>query len=221
MSEIQLSAALATLNNSVTSRGNATDADLRSCCVELINGTTGELVDKQPLSRLLELFYNYCTTDKILDLIDAIDTYDAIKFEDANVKALCGENFGGSIIEGEITKYEAAQVTSLGAVFKSNTAITKFNELKYFTGLTTLNTAFKDCTALESLTFPTAPLSGSTCLTDCVGKTKVEVVDLRPLNVSQSAAVNIRPHSASSGTIYMREIYFPEMKVRTMYYAFT
>lgn len=224
MSEIQLSAALATLNNSVTSRGNATDADLRSCCVELINGTTGELVDKQPLSRLLELFYNYCTTDKILDLIDAIDTYDAIKFEDANVKTLCVENFGGNIIDGEITKYEAAQVTSLGAVFKSNTAITKFNELKYFTGLKTLSAAFQGCSSLSEVTFPAATLNASNTAIASLfaGGTSMKIIDLRPLKFSATTPrINLTIFGASTNTSYkssVEEVYFPECHVNSIYY---
>lgn len=150
-----------------------------------------------------------------------------IEFADDNVKAICVANWGGNIIPDEITPMEAAAVTTLvpsggsQSAFRGNTSIETFNELKYFTGLTTLNAAFRDCTNLTQITFPAAPLSGNTCLTDCVGKTKVEVVDLRPLKINQSVAVNVRLHTTSSGTIYMEEVYFPEMKVRTMYYAFT
>lgn len=61
-----------------------------------------------------------------------------IVFADSNVKNICVTNWGGSVVSGEITKNEAAAVTSLGGKFRGNTTITKFNELRYFTGLTSL-----------------------------------------------------------------------------------
>ena len=92
----------------------------------------------------------------------------AIVFEDNAVKALCVENWGGNYIEGEITEYEAAQVTTLNSVFYNNTTITKFNELRYFTGLTSLYRSgssdstlgqFYGCTNLTEITIPKAPIS--------------------------------------------------------------
>lgn len=148
-----------------------------------------------------------------------------ITFDDDNVKAICVANWGGNIVPNEITEMEAAAVTTLvpsggsQSAFRGNTSIETFNELKYFTGLTTLNAAFRDCTNLTQITFPAAPLSGNTCLTDCVGKTKVKIVDLRPLKINQSVAVNVRLHVDSSAA--MEEVYFPQMRVRTLYYAFS
>ena len=77
---------------------------------------------------------------------------------DNEVKRICVENWGGHYVDGEITKYEASQVTTLGTVFQNNTNITSFNELQYFTGLTKLKTNsnegyFKN-SSLISLSFP-------------------------------------------------------------------
>ena len=78
----------------------------------------------------------------------------AITFTDANVKALCVANWDTNG-DGELSEAEAAAVTDLGEVFKGKTTITSFNELQYFTSLTTIgNNAFSGCTALTSVTIP-------------------------------------------------------------------
>jgi hypothetical protein len=60
-----------------------------------------------------------------------------IHFKDAEVKrVLLEKGVGGTVISGEITYDEAAQVTSLEDWFYNNKVIVSFNELKYFTGLT-------------------------------------------------------------------------------------
>ena len=77
-----------------------------------------------------------------------------ITFADANVKALCVQNWDTNK-DGELSKDEAAAVTNLGEVFKNNTAIHSFNELQYFTGLTTIGEqAFRGCSSLASITIP-------------------------------------------------------------------
>lgn len=54
-----------------------------------------------------------------------------------------------------ISKAEAASVTSLGTIFKDNTEIVSFDELQYFTGLTAIaDTAFYGCTALDKISLP-------------------------------------------------------------------
>ena len=85
-----------------------------------------------------------------------------IKFEDDNVKTICVSNWGGHSVPGEMTEYEASQVTSLNGAFRKNTTIKKFNEFRFFTGLTELtsdssNTAwgeFYNCTGLTDITVP-------------------------------------------------------------------
>ena len=77
-----------------------------------------------------------------------------IPFADANVKALCVANWDTNG-DGELSVAEAATVTDLGKVFKGNTEITSFNELRYFTGLTSIgHEAFFDCSDLTSVTIP-------------------------------------------------------------------
>ena len=79
---------------------------------------------------------------------------DIIVFADDNVKALCVSNWDTNG-DGELSMAEAAAVTSLESVFTSKTTIKTFEELKYFTGLTSIgNNAFSGCTALKSIVVP-------------------------------------------------------------------
>lgn len=84
---------------------------------------------------------------------------DYIVFADPNVEAICAANWGK---KGKLTYKQAAKVTSavLGNYFKNNTSITTFDELQYFTGLTTFGNGshqaspFFGCTNLTSIIIP-------------------------------------------------------------------
>ena len=89
---------------------------------------------------------------------------DIIQFADENVKAICVENWDANG-DGELSKREAAAVTTLKTdhadgtygdpVFKGNTNITSFDELAYFTGLTSIESgAFNGCTNLKTVVVP-------------------------------------------------------------------
>ena len=76
-----------------------------------------------------------------------------INFADAEVKAICVKNWDTNG-DGELSKAEAAAVTSLGTVFKG-TSITTFDELQYFTSLTAIGDfAFQHCSYLTSVRIP-------------------------------------------------------------------
>lgn len=77
-----------------------------------------------------------------------------IVFVDSAVEQICATRWGDGT---GIKPSQAAQVTNsqLGTTFRNNTQITSFNELSYFTGLTTFsNTAFAGCSALTEITIP-------------------------------------------------------------------
>ena len=98
-----------------------------------------------------------------------------IVFADANVKALCVANWDTNG-DGELSKAEAAAVTKLGEVFYGK-AITSFNELQYFTGLTYIYSfAFSDCSGLTSVTIPNSVTSiGWGAFVGCYGLTSVTI----------------------------------------------
>lgn len=75
-----------------------------------------------------------------------------ISFADLVVKSIALAQWG----DGEgVTMAAAAAVTTLSAYFKSNTLIETFDELRYFTGLTQINSsAFDGCSSLRSIVLP-------------------------------------------------------------------
>lgn len=92
-----------------------------------------------------------------------IDQLENIAFADAAVKAICVANWDTNG-DGELSMAEAAEVKTLevthdngtvGYPFKGNTEITSFDELQYFTGLTTIpEAAFSGDVALKSVILP-------------------------------------------------------------------
>lgn len=83
----------------------------------------------------------------------------AITFADDNVKALCIANWETNG-DGELSEAEAAAVTSLSDYFMNDAygvreVMTSFDELQYFTGLTSLNAwVFCNCVNLTSVIIP-------------------------------------------------------------------
>ena len=99
-----------------------------------------------------------------------------IKFADANVEALCVQNWDLDG-DGKLQTDEAALVTTLGSVFSSNVNITSFNELQYFTGLTAIdNSAFTYCTSLTSIVIPeNVQTIGTSAFDGCTQLPKINI----------------------------------------------
>ena len=97
-----------------------------------------------------------------------------IEFSDATTKALCVANWDTDH-DGELSTDEAAAVTDLGSVFKENKEIKTFNELEYFTGLTSISLgAFSNCSGLTSVTIPNSVTSiGNDAFYECSSLKKV------------------------------------------------
>lgn len=82
------------------------------------------------------------------------DSDDPIAFEDINVKTICVNKWDINK-DGELSEEEAASVKTIGTVFQKNTNIQRFNELKYFTSLTSIpSSAFSYCNNLTEITLP-------------------------------------------------------------------
>lgn len=98
---------------------------------------------------------------KNFNKIEEDATLTMIDFADDNVKSLCVSNWDTDG-DGELNMPEAAAVTDLGEVFKvipyvNDTPydIMSFDELKYFTGLTSIGEdAFEQCQNLQSIELP-------------------------------------------------------------------
>ena len=85
--------------------------------------------------------------------VGATKLWEAVKyivFKDPVVAKICAENWGDGV---GITPEQAAAVTNIGTVFKDNTEITSFDELKLF-GLSEATQSFYGCTNLTSVTLP-------------------------------------------------------------------
>ncbi len=107
-----------------------------------------------------------------------------ISFVDSAVKAICVDNWDTNG-DGELSYAEAAAVTTLTpngtnnySAFR-NKPITSFDELQYFTGLTSIEPyAFYNCTSLTSVTIGNSVTSiGSYAFSLCSGLTSVIIPD--------------------------------------------
>ena len=99
-----------------------------------------------------------------------------IDFADANVKDICVA-FWDTDHDGELSEAEAATITDLGEAFRSNKIITSFNELQYFSQLTSIGEdAFSGCTGLTSITIPNSVTSiGDYTFSFCTGLTSITI----------------------------------------------
>ena len=77
-----------------------------------------------------------------------------ITFADPEAKRICIANWDTNG-DGELSEEEAAAVNYIGQVFRNNTDIVSFEELKYFTGLKSISYhAFSHCNMLQKIVVP-------------------------------------------------------------------
>ena len=133
-----------------------------------------------------------------------------ISFADANVKALCVAEWDTNG-DGELSEAEAAAVTDLGQVFEYNTSIKSFDELQYFTGLTSI-AAFFSCKNLSSVVLPNSVTSiGGYAFCDCKGLSSLII----PNSVTSIG------ESAFDGCSGLTSLTIPNSVTRIEYYAFS
>ncbi len=98
-------------------------------------------------------------------------------FSDAAVKAVCVSQWDTNC-DGELSYQEAKAVTAIGSEFKGSTAITSFEELRYFKNLKSIVAeAFAGCSQLKSIVIPEQVGEvGASVFAGCAALEKVEVV---------------------------------------------
>ena len=95
----------------------------------------------------------YANANGWKDFKSIVEYSPIINFADSKVKEICIANWDTDG-DGELSEDEAAAVTSLDRLFRKS-KIQTFDELKYFTGLTSIYTeAFEDCSSLTTITIP-------------------------------------------------------------------
>lgn len=126
---------------------------------------------------------------------------DNIDFADDDVEAICVANWDTDN-DGGISSDEAAAVTNLNQVFKANTDIKKFQELRYFTGLTKIGVSdFEGCTSLEIVELPTSVTKiltkafyGCSSLQGISGGYQF-IIPVQVTSIGEEAFANCRPAS--------------------------
>ena len=76
-----------------------------------------------------------------------------IQFKDLVAKYACVEKFDSNH-DGEVSYAEAAAATSLSGLFTDWNTVTSFDEIKYFTGVTSIDGVFRGLTQLKHITVP-------------------------------------------------------------------
>ena len=111
-------------------------------------------------------------------------------FADANVKDRCVSQWDTNV-DSEIDYLEVVSIKDLNGVFK-NTEITSFNELKYFTGVTNIQSDdFNNCGNLTSITIPNNVVTISdNAFAGCNKLTSVTVESFTPCELYQNSFPN-------------------------------
>lgn len=141
--------------------------------------------------------------DEEMDVV-AMEMVRIIKFADPYVKAAlmeANETVGhalygkfGNVVDGEITMEEAAAVTSLGGALRGNTDITSFNELRFFTGLTSFsvtsgNGEFQGCNNLTTIKLPNITVNSIDLAGLFRACSKITSADLSPISTQSITSI--------------------------------
>ena len=129
-----------------------------------------------------------------------------ITFADANVKAICVANWDTDG-DGELNQAEAAEVTNLDGMFMFDDEITTFDELSFFTGLTSIGEdEFNSCTSLTAVSIPNEVTSiGNYAFSDCSSLTSLTSYACTPPtmgnnvfdNVPSAMVINVPCHTSA------------------------
>lgn len=110
--------------------------------------------------------YTFTVTEDV-SMVAHFRAANMIVFDDNTVKSICVANWDTNK-DGELSIQEAADVLDLSNKFRYNNQITSFNELRFFTGLTTIGWYFGNCSNLTSVILPESVTNiGSSAFASC------------------------------------------------------
>ena len=127
-------------------------------------------------------------------------TPNIIEFKDPYVKTICVAAWDTDG-DSELSYAEATAVTTLGTKFKGNTLIESFDELQYFTHLTTIDdSAFEKCTSLISIIIPAGVETiGKLAFSNC---SSLSVVDFAKASILKTISGGWNSDSSYYGAFY-------------------
>lgn len=117
----------------------------------------GSIVIESPIEFKRGVWKKVACIDKKIDYSD-FDDNGNIVFADEVVKRLCVNNWDNNG-DGEISLSEAEAVADLGSVFKEKKNIDTFNELRFFTGLTSIPDYAFSKSSIRQLIIPDTVIS--------------------------------------------------------------
>ena len=139
-----------------------------------------------------------------------------IHFDDSRVKSICVENWDTNK-DGELSFEEAAAVISIQRIFSNNKYIESFDELKYFTQITTIDhSAFTNC---ENLWQITLPANITSIETDAFYKTALTAITI-PKKVQSIGAAAFKDCEALSNVTFEKGSMLQEIKAPESWGAF-
>ena len=122
---------------------------------------------------------------------------DVIQFADPIAKYACVEKFDTDG-DGEVSYAEAASATSLSGLFDNWNTVTSFDEIHYFTGVTSTTGVFTGCSKLNHITIP----EWITTLGNFEGCSSLEIVAL-------PESLSLLPASCFSGCTSLKDVTLP------------
>lgn len=124
----------------------------------LVTGKRGFVAEALPLTAALRTaVIVFTTSDRSIERSFSVaqaEESPQIEFQDPVAEQICLQNWDFNS-DGRFTQREAAAVTDLNIAFYKNSQLVSFDELRFFTGLSSIpGFAFAYCSSLSSITLP-------------------------------------------------------------------
>ena len=152
-----------------------------------IDGTDGDSIFSSVTQDDEYVYFNLVDG---LSIIIKKQNNDSIIFEDIKVRAICCRKWDTNC-DNQLSYSEAKNVTDISDVFNGNTEIIAFEELKYFTSLTSIpDNAFKGCTYLTMINMPKSITHiGNNAFKDCTSLYTIEIPE-NTISIGKSSFSN-------------------------------